>query len=401
MTPEPDGGVTQSPSGRFDGIELRDVALAVLPIVLLVVMVSVLVFFPPFGGLSSGEALPDVSVSHVTLPNDETIVLHVTNNGPDAVSIQQVLVNDAYWDFTVAGGQSLAPLESSTVTIPYHWTPGWDLETALVLESGATVHHTIIAPQPSPVIDVSVLGQLALVGIFVGVIPVILGMCWYPGMRRLPRRWLHAVLALSMGVLTFLAFDAGFEAFTLAADIPGAFDGRLVAVLGVIGTLLLVQATSDWLTGDGVSRLGLAYMVALGIGLHNLAEGLAIGSSFALGRVSLGAFLVIGFMIHNVTEGPAIVAPLADTERPSLLHLSALGVIAGAPVIVGGWIGSAAYSPLLGTLFLAAGVGAILQVDWELASLIRREGTLTGPLILGAFLVGLVVMYATDLLVAL
>jgi zinc transporter ZupT len=142
-------------------------------------------------------------------------------------------------------------------------------------------------------------------------------------------------------------------------------------------------------------------MVAIGIGLHNLAEGLAIGSSFALGRVSLGAFLIVGFMIHNVTEGPAIVAPVARGERPALTHFVAIGLIAGAPIILGGWIGGFAYTPTLGALFLAIGVGAILQVNWEIGSMVRREGTLGRATNLLAFLIGVVVMYATDLLVAL
>jgi len=115
--------------------------------------------------------------------------------------------------------------------------------------------------------------------------------------------------------------------------------------------------------------------------------------------VSLGAFLVVGFMLHNVTEGPAVVAPVARDERPELYHFGALGLLAGAPVIVGGWIGGLAFSPLLGTLFLAVGVGAILQVIWELVGMVERDGRVaTAPNLL-AFLLGLVVMYATDLLV--
>jgi len=142
--------------------------------------------------------------------------------------------------------------------------------------------------------------------------------------------------------------------------------------------------------------------VALGIGLHNLAEGLAIGSSVALGRVSLGAFLVVGFMIHNVTEGPAVVAPLADDERPALRHFVALGLLAGAPVILGGWIGGFAFSPTLGAFFLAVGVGAILQVDWELARLVRAaDGRVATATNLLAVLVGFAVMYATDVFVVL
>ncbi|QIO23767.1 ZIP family metal transporter [Haloarcula sp. JP-L23] len=398
-----DGGATVARGGMPFGLPTWVGAVA--PLVLLAVVVAGFVFLNPFAGLVTGGALPDVTVTHASLPNDETVVLHVTNNGPDPVTISQVLVNDAYWDFTLyAGGEAtntLAPMESGRVVVPYHWTPGWDLHTGLVLSDGTTFTHTIPAPQVSPGLTGELLGLLAVVGLFVGVIPVALGMLWYPVMQGMSDRSLHAILLFAVGVLAFLAFDAGFEAFELAAEVPGAFEGNLLVVLGILGALLLVQAVSAWNASGDVNPLGIAYLVALSIGLHNLAEGLAIGSSVALGRVSLGAFLVVGFMIHNVTEGPAVVAPVAEGERPALRHFVALGVIAGAPVILGGWIGSIAFSPTLGALFLAIGVGAILQVNWEIGTMVRRRGSLGTPTNVLAFLAGLAVMYATDLLVAL
>ncbi|MXR43106.1 metal transporter [Halobaculum sp. WSA2] len=385
---------------------------ALLPIVLLVIVLGVFAFTSPLAGVQSGEPLPDVTVTHTTLPSDETVVLHVTNNGPESVTISQVLVDEAYWDFRIegAGGdRTLAPMESAQIVIPYHWNPGWDLEVALVLSDGATFHNTILAPSQSPGFSLGLLGTLAVIGLFVGVIPVALGMLWFPYIKTMSDRWLHAVLLFAAGVLGFLAFDAGFEAFELAERVPGAYEGNLLVVFGIFGALLLVQAISAWREGRvaaGDSRassgLWIAYLVAVGIGLHNLAEGLAIGSSFALGRVSLGAFLVIGFMLHNVTEGPAVVAPVARGERPSLGHFAALGVIAGAPVILGGWIGSLAYSPTLGAFFLAIGVGAILQVDWEIARMVRDAGgRVASTTNILAFLLGLAIMYVTDLFVAL
>jgi zinc transporter ZupT len=379
---------------------------ALLPIILLVVLLGVVVVGQPFAGVQSGEPLPDVSITHATLPHDEAIVLHVTNNGPDPVTVNQVLVDDAYWNFQMTSGgvevDTLGALQSARVTIPYHWTPGWDVEVALVLADGTTIAHDIEAPAVSPGLTAGVLGTLALIGVFVGVIPVALGMLWYPFMRDLSDRWLHAVLLFAAGVLAFLAFDAGFEAFEVAEAVPGAFEGALLVVLGVVGAALLVQAVAAYGSASGQpSPLRLAYLVALGIGLHNLAEGLAIGGAFALGRVSLGAFLVIGFIIHNVTEGPAVVAPVTRRERPALAHFVALGALAGAPVILGGWIGGLAFSPTLGALFLAIGVGAIIQVDWEIARMVRERARLgTATNILG-FLAGFAVMYLTDLVVAL
>jgi zinc transporter ZupT len=408
--PSPDDGATLARTERPLGLPRW--AAALLPVLLLALIAGGFFAATPFASLDSGgEPLPDVTITHTTLPDDETVVVHVTNNGPDEVTISQVLVAEAYWDFDVegAGGDTtIAPRESADVVIPYHWNPGWDLEVALLLSDGSTVHHTIVAPNQSPGLTTGLLLTMAVIGLFVGVIPVALGMLWFPFLQSMSDRWLHAILAFSMGILAFLAIDAGFEAFEFSEQIPGAYEGTALVALGIIGSLLAVQAVSAWRegraeAGDSRAQSGLyvAYLVALGIGLHNLAEGLAIGSSFALGRVSLGAFLVIGFMLHNVTEGPAVVAPVARGERPSIGHFLALGVIAGAPVILGGWLGSLAYSPTLGAFFLAVGVGAILQVIWELRGMISRRGRAGSALNLVTFLVGLGVMYATDLFVAL
>lgn len=385
---------------------------ALLPIVLLALIAGSFFVMSPFTALDTrGEPLPDVTITHTSLPDDETVVIHVTNNGPSEVTISQVLVDEAYWNFDVqgtGGDNTLEPRESARVVVPYHWNPGWDLEVALMLSDGSTVDHTIVAPQESPGFTSDVLITLAIIGLFVGVIPVALGMMWFPFLQSMSDRWLHAVLAFSAGILAFLAIDAGIEAIELTERIPGAFEGAALVALGILGSLLAVQSISEWrknraTAGDSRASSGLwiAYLVALGIGLHNLAEGLAIGSSFALGRVSLGAFLVIGFMLHNVTEGPAVIAPVARGERPALGHFIALGVLAGAPVIFGGWIGSLAFSPTLGAFFLAVGVGAILQVIWELRGMIVRDGQVSSALNLATFLGGLVVMYATDLLVVL
>ena len=411
--PTPDGGVSTE-NEVTQPLGLPRWVSAILPIVLLVLVLGVFAFTSPLASIKSqrGETLPDVTITHTTLPSDETVVLHVTNNGPDSVTIAQVLVDEAYWNFQVegtGGDQTLAPMESAQIVIPYHWNPGWDLNVALVLSDGATFENTIVAPSQAPGFSLSLLWTLAVIGLFVGVIPVALGMLWFPYIKTMSDRWLHAVLLFAAGVLGFLAFDAGFEAFELAERVPGAYEGNLLVVFGIFGALLLVQAISAWregrvAAGDNRASSGLwiAYLVAVGIGLHNLAEGLAIGSSFALGRVSLGAFLVIGFMLHNVTEGPAVVAPVARGERPSFKHFAALGVIAGAPVILGGWIGSLAYSPTIGAFFLAIGVGAILQVNWEIEGMVRDAGgRVASATNLLAFLLGLGVMYVTDLFVAL
>jgi ZIP family zinc transporter len=399
--PKSDGGVAQAPEQPEQPFGLPRWVMGLVPIVLLVLIVGGFIATTPLAGLAGGEPLPAVSIDYTTLPNQDTIRLHITNNAGTPVTIEQVVVNEAYWQFSMSGAggdRTLAPLESATIDIPHSWMEGYDYDVGFLTASGVKVSTTVVAANSAPGLTGQVVWTLTLVGFLVGVVPIALGILWFPFMQTMSKKWLNAVLAFSAGVLGFLIFDAGFDAFETAAAVPSAFSGPLIAVLGIVGTWLLVQAVMDWQTDDEESRLSLAYSAALGIGLHNLAEGLAIGAAFATGRTSLGVFLIIGFMIHNVTEGPVIVAPLADGERPSLGHFVVLGALAGAPAILGGWIGTISQSPLVTTLFLAVGVGALLQVVFDIGDIVRRSGSIRSAPNMVAFTTGLVFMYGTGLL---
>ena len=144
-------------------------------------------------------------------------------------------------------------------------------------------------------------------------------------------------------------------------------------------------------------------MIASGIGLHNLAEGLAIGAAYALGEISLGSMLVLGFMLNNITEGLAIVAPLAKSGA-ALRRLVLLGAIAGLPTIAGAWIGGFTYSPVWALLFLAVGAGAIFQVAWQILAQMAQQRQEKSSLLdftnVGGLMAGFLIMYTTGLLVA-
>ena len=154
--------------------------------------------------------------------------------------------------------------------------------------------------------------------------------------------------------------------------------------------------------GAGIAGLALATLVAIGIGVHNLGEGLAIGSSFALGELALGTFFVVGFMIHNITEGLGIAAPLSEGKAVSRGRLVVLTLVAGAPAILGAWLGGFLTSDLLGVVFFAAAAGAAFEVVVEVGRYVARKapGGLSSPHVLLGFLAGVAVMYVTGLLVA-
>jgi ZIP family zinc transporter len=140
----------------------------------------------------------------------------------------------------------------------------------------------------------------------------------------------------------------------------------------------------------------LAMMIATGLGLHNLSEGLAIGQSAATGAVAFALVLVIGFALHNITEGFGIAAPLAmETTMPSWGFLAAAGLIGGGPTFLGTVIGYAFTSTFIYVLFLALAAGALLYVINEMFHLGRR---LNSPAAMGwGLLAGFLLAYATDL----
>src|SRR5919106_1905810 len=341
------------------------------------------------------------------------ITLRVVNGGPDPVTVAQVMVDEAYWTYTIKPGPTLDRLGRATVEIPYPWVEGEPHQIRLVTSNGVTFDHDIPVATETPSVDARYFWTFSLIGLYVGVLPVAIGLLWLPFLKGLDRRWMHFALALTGGLLVFLAVEALHEALEMAEQVAGAFQGVGLVALSVLGAWLLLTAfggrgdvqretLKDSLTVAGnADRLRLAFLIALGIGLHNLGEGLAIGAAYAQGAVTLGAFLVIGFMIHNTTEGLGIVAPIAQ-DQPSVASLAVAGLIAGGPTIVGAWLGGLAYSPMVATLAMGIGAGAIIQVLGVLYRVVRREAgeQVWTPLNALGVAAGLILMYGTGLLVA-
>lgn len=343
-----------------------------------------------------------LTVDRVTLGRD-VIRVGVVNGGPDPVTVAQVMVDDAFWDFTIEPSATVKRLGRATITIPYPWVRDEPHEITLLTSTGVTFSHEIPVATATPTPGLRYFGVFALIGLYVGIIPVAIGLLWYPALKRLDRRWIHFALALTAGLLIFLGAEAIHEALEAAARVAGAFNGTLVVVLGALGTWLLLEMVSrSKISREGPDgRFWISLLIALGIGLHNLGEGLAIGAAYSLGEAALGAFLIIGFMLHNTTEGLGIVAPIAQ-DRPRITTLAGLGLLAGGPTVLGAWIGGLAYSPLYSTLFLAVGAGAIAQVVLALYRVVAKEtgGMVWSPVTASGVLVGLMVMYSTGLLVA-
>jgi zinc transporter, ZIP family len=395
------------------GEELHEPRTARLPawllgLVPLVLVVAAAVAFLALDGPGLGERRgppAEELVVERTVLKPGVIELTVRNDGPDAVTIAQAQVNDAFVQFTGAD-EPVGRLGTTTVRLTQPWVEGEAYDVALLTSTGGTIEHAIPVAVETPANDLSFFGLLALLGIYVGVIPVTLGMLWLPWIRRIPPAWLRALMALTVGLLAFLAIDATLEGLELAGTGSQAFGGAALVLVGGAVSYLLLSGVSAWLAqrrravaAAGAPGASLALLVAVGIGLHNLGEGVAIGAAYSLGALALGAFLVVGFALHNTTEGLAIVAPVAR-QQPSLRRLVALGLIAGAPAVLGAWIGAAAFNSSLAAFLFGFGAGAIVQVIVQLAPALRDdEGRTLHPAAVAGLLAGFAVMFATGLLV--
>jgi ZIP family zinc transporter len=354
-----------------------------------------------------GPPVEELAVERTILRPGE-IQLSVRNTGPDEVNVAQVAVNDAYVAFEADPEGGVGRLGEQKLTLDYPWIEGGAYTIFMLTSTGATIEHTIDVAVETPQADGGFYGLMTLLGTYVGIIPVVLGMLFMPLLRRVSEDWVRLFMAVTIGLLGFLVIDGTLEGFEIGGESSGAFGGPELVLFGAALAYLALTAVDRWLKrgvergkAKGTSAYRLSLMVAIGIGLHNLGEGLAIGSAYAVGSVALGAFFVIGFALHNTTEGLAIVAPLARAAQPGIGRLALLGLIAGAPAILGAVIGASAYNQELATFLIGVGVGAIVQVIGQLVPSIRdRAGQALHPLSIAGLIVGAAVLYATSLLVS-
>ena len=382
--------------------------IAVIPLVLLAGLVVLFINTNPIQVHSSDlPPVEDISFQRITLPQEGLIVMEVTNAGPDPVTIAQIIIDEAYWQFSISPGNTLNRLETASIEIAYPWVDTEPHEITIITSTGATFAGEIELATLSPESGPQQFWAYGLVGLYVGIIPVGLGLLWYPAMRRMGRVGMNFALSLTIGLLVFLFIDTMLEAFEVSEMLPGVFQGIPLAIFTALITWLAITAIGSRKLGTQRETPGgrrfIALLIALGIGFHNLGEGLVVGAAFALGEASLGSFLVIGFILHNITEGIGIVAPISK-DRPSTLWFLAMLLLAGGPAILGTWIGGFAFSPLLGVIFLGIGMGAIWQVIFEVGLLLQRDAERSGgslvtwPNFFG-LLIGILVMYVTAFLV--
>jgi zinc transporter ZupT len=408
------------------------IAFAIIPFVVLTAMI--LFLFSPIGQsfLNSGVPMPEVTIEKIEF-QEGRIVAFIRNTGPVDITIAQADINDRIHLAAIEPSRSLPRLTEAQVIIPFPWNPAEPYEVGITTSDGVRFSKNVEAAAQVLTPNVEQVLLFAIIGAYVGIIPIMIGLLWYPFIRRLNTNKYNFFLSLTAGLLVFLGIDAVLESNEIISEnVAAIFNGQVLIVMVVIVSFLALLYASETLTQRAAKKsvsanystsslsssasttsqqqqelikpLAISLMIAIGIGLHNFGEGLAISAAVLLGKAALGTFLIVGFTLHNTTEGLAIVAPIAKSGKVMIRKLIVMGFIAGAPTIAGAWIGGFLYSPLAAVIFLSVGAGAIFQVVYSITSWIshtssRNRKSLINASTIAGFAIGMLIMYTTGLLI--
>jgi len=425
----------------------RMICIALIPIVVLSGMIVFLFGPGQLLLMKSGNSLPEITIERIEF-QDGKIVALLRNTGPTVIAVAQADINDRIQPAAIEPSKNLSRLAVAKVIIPFSWNRGEPYEVGITTSDGIRFKKSVEAAALAPTPNAEQVSFFTIIGTYVGILPVLIGLLWLPFIKRLSRSKYIFFLSLTTGLLVFLGIDALVEGNKIAAEnIAGVFNGQmLIAMVTIVSFLALLYVSGKlverantmkkmksetFLQPSSVSMsystpkqqqqqfsnpFTIALMISIGIGLHNLGEGLAIGAAVLLGKIALSTFLIVGFTLHNTTEGLAIVAPMARGDKVTKRKLLGMGIIAGAPAIAGAWIGGFLYSPIAAIVFLSIGAGAIFQVVFSIISWItdsnnntsggsvqgeeRKKKTWLNTSLIAGFIVGMLIMYVTSLLVS-
>ena len=437
--------IKEDNTSKTHRISKRTILFGVIPFIVIGAMIVLLLNSSGILFQSSIKPLPEISIEKVEFLDNNMIVAFVRNTGPSEITIAQADVNDRIYPAAVEPGRTLTRLADAKVIIPFVWNTGEPYKIGITTDDGTRFDKLVNSAAAAPRPTVGQASTFALIGTYVGIIPVMMGLVWYPFIRRLSPNKYNFFLSLTAGLLVFLGIDALLESNEIAVDnLAPAFNAQILIIMVAIVTLITLLYVSQKLIQRASKRskpdvdiehkkgyssnsepdlgtrdmkftstsfqqqllirpIAISMMISIGIGLHNFGEGLAIGAAVLLGEVALSSFLILGFTLHNTTEGLAIVAPMAKSRRIPVAKLIIMGLIAGGPTILGAWIGGFLYSPIATVIFLSIGAGAIFQVVYSIGSWMYHtngsRGLLNNHWIIIGFAFGMFIMYLTGLLV--
>ena len=381
----------------------RVIASGVIPFAFVILLI-LYIFGPGAELLDYGVLLPEITIEKIDFVDSE-IQATLRNTGPIPIKVVMADVNDRIQPAAIEPDGSLERFETALVRIPFEWNVAEPYSIGITVEDGTRFEKRVEAAAPAVELSWSLALFFAIIGTYVGVIPVMIGLLWLPFIKKISRQKYHFFLALTAGLLLFLAIDSIEEATKVSGEsLAESFNGVMLVSTVTVLSFLLLYYTGDKLVSKASylkldKPIAIALMISIGIGLHNFGEGLAIGAAVGMGSVAFSTFLIVGFALHNTTEGLAIAAPMSR-GKIMLGKLAVMGMIAGSPAIFGAWVGGFSYSPFTSVIFLAVGAGAIFQVILVIVKWIYDEEKRLGNLsIIAGFGIGMLVMYLTSILV--
>ncbi|HXV66886.1 MAG TPA: divalent cation transporter [Nitrosopumilaceae archaeon] len=371
----------------------------------LVIILIAYIFGPGAELLDLGTPLPEITIEQVYFMKGE-IQVSVRNTGPIPVEVVMADVNDRIQPSAIEPDRFLDRFETALVRIPFEWNEAEPYIVGLTIEDGTRFEKEIQAAASTLEPSGDLIRFFAIIGTYVGIIPVMIGLLWLPFIKRISKAKYNFFLAITVGLLLFLGIDAIEEAVEVSNEfLAGSFNGALLIATVVILSFLALYYSGNKLvdrvkSSSSSKPIALGLMIAIGIGLHNFGEGLAIGAAVGLGQIAFSTFLIVGFALHNTSEGFAIAAPMAKGKQ-MIGKLFGLGLIAGTPAIFGAWIGGFLFSPFTAIIFLSIGAGAIFQVIIAILRWIQDEGdkSLSSASVAAGIGIGMLIMYITSILV--
>lgn len=367
----------------------------ILPFILITILV-LYITGPGADYIIIGTPIPEVTLERIDFTQNE-IQVTVRNTGPIPVNVVQADVNDRIQPAAIEPDGSLERFETALVRIPFFWNEAEPYNIGITIHDGTRFERVIDAASTVVTPDIPTATKFALAGVYIGVIPVFIGLLWLPFIRRLDSKKLGFFLAITVGLLIFLGVDAIQEALEVSGEsLADSINGPLLILVAASGAFLVLQYVGGRFQSNR-TPITAAVMVSVGIGLHNFGEGLALGAALNLGSVAFSASLMVGFAVHNTTEGVAIASPLSR-QKNVIPKLIILGLVAGAPAILGTYTGGFAYSPIYIVAFLAAGAGAIFQVVLEISKWMLKDNPYHSYQICGGIALGMIIMYMTGLI---
>src|SRR4029078_3367935 len=277
----------------------------------------------------------EISIEKVEFSDNNMIVAYVRNTGASEISIAQADVNDRIYPAAIEPGRTLTRLEDAKVIIPFVWNTGEPYKIGITTDEGTRFDKLVKSAAGAPRPTVGQASTFALIGTYVGIIPVMMGLVWYPFIRRLSPNKYNFFLSLTAGLLVFLGIDALLESNEIAVNsLSSAFNAQILIIMVAIITFISLLYVSQRLIERATNRsqpeiefntgyssnsdpdlevsdtqsssstsfqrqllirpMAISMMIAIGIGLHNFGEGLAIGAAVLLGEVALSSFLILG-----------------------------------------------------------------------------------------------------------